>query len=185
MHSRNSDNLCLVRTALVAFSSACKMSTDKYKKAKALHPTLSTAEILIQLQKFPTWYYRHIRKNTRRKQNNLTSLGCHSLGIVDDQPLSYAVITSLEDYLYVNIYVVSSALGNKFSHVSQDSDQERKTIFLYHVERESEHFHAIVTISGFFASSYFCTSCLKPYEHKERHCCTNHCNVCLSNNCLS
>lgn len=53
------------------------------------------------------------------------------------------------------------------------------------METESEHFHAITKIGGFFSASYFCTMCLKPYNHKHRHRCKNHCSVCLSDNCLS
>lgn len=45
------------------------------------------------------------------------------------------------------------------------------------------HFHAIVSIAGFFTSSYFCFNCLKPYEKKTSHRCVTHCNVCLSDNC--
>lgn len=107
---------------------------------------------------------------------------CQSLGISDDQPLTYALIPTLEDYLNANIYVVSSALGNAFSYISQNCDQERKKLFLYHVDKKSGHFHAIVKISGFFAGSYFCTTCLTPYEHKYKHACKNHCSVCLSDN---
>lgn len=50
---KNSDNLCLVRAVLVAFSSACKTSIDEYKKIKDAHPTLSPADILIQFEKCP------------------------------------------------------------------------------------------------------------------------------------
>lgn len=63
---KNSDNVCLVRAALVAFSSACKTSTDKYRKINDLHPTLSPAEILIQFEKCPPWYWKHIRDNAKK-----------------------------------------------------------------------------------------------------------------------
>lgn len=59
------------------------------------------------------------------------------MGLSENQSLSYAFIPRLEDLLNVNIYVVSSALGNAFSYISQNHDQERKKIFLYHVEKES------------------------------------------------
>lgn len=181
---KNSDNLCLVRAVLVAFSSACKTSIDEYRKIKDAHPTLSPADILIQFEKCPPWYWKHIRDNTQKKQDNLTNVVSHSMGLSENQSLSYAFIPRLEDLLNVNIYVVSSTLGNAFSYISQNHDQERKKIFLYHVEKESgEHFHAIVKIGGFFAHSNFCSSCLKPYEHQHRHHCKNHCRVCLSDNC--
>ena len=50
-------------------------------------------------------------------------------------------------------------------------------------KRETRTFYAIVSIAGFFSSSYFCVNCLKPYEKKTSHRCDTHCNVCLSDNC--
>lgn len=64
---KNSDNLCLVRAVLVAFSSACKTSIDEYRKIKDAHPTLSPADILIQFEKCPPWYWKHIRDYTKKK----------------------------------------------------------------------------------------------------------------------
>lgn len=81
------------------------------KTPKALNPTLSPAEILIQFEKYPSWYWRQMQNNTQRKQDNLTRDFHQTLGIVNDQSLSYAVIPKLEDYLNVNFYVVSSALS--------------------------------------------------------------------------
>lgn len=168
----------------MAFSSACKTSEDEYKKIKSVHPTLSSAEILVQFEKCPPWYWKHLRDNVQNKQDNLTRDVCQCSGLSDNQTLTYSVIPRIEDFLNVNIYVVSSALGNAFSYVSQHHDEERKRIFLYHVETESEeHFHAIVKISGFFTSSKFCSTCLKPYEHQHKHHCENHCSVCLSDAC--
>lgn len=65
---KNSDNLCLVRAVLVAFSSACKTSIDEYRKIKDAHPTLSPADILIQFEKCPPWYWKHIRDNTKKNK---------------------------------------------------------------------------------------------------------------------
>ena len=118
----NSDYLCLMRAALVAYSSVCKTSNDDYKKMKALYPTLSPSEILIQFEKCPTWYWKKIRDNEHRSQDNLVRDVCLTIGISDDQPLTYALIPRLEDYLYVNIYVVSSAHGNAFSYVNSSGD---------------------------------------------------------------
>lgn len=111
----------------MAFSSACKTSIDEYRKIKDAHPTLSPADILIQFEKCPPWYWKHIRDNTKKKkQDNLTNVVSHSMGLSENQSLSYAFIPRLEDLLNVNIYVLSSALGNAFSYISQNHDQERK-----------------------------------------------------------
>lgn len=148
-----------------------------------MQPSLTPAEILTQFEKCPQWYYRQVCRNTDQKQDNLTRSVCHSLAISKNQPLSYSLIPKLEDYFNVNIYVVSSALGNAFSYISQNCDEERKKIFLYHVDKDAGHFHAIVKICGFFSRSYFCSSCLTPYDHKHKHACKNHCSVCLSDDC--
>lgn len=62
----------------------------------------------------------------KKKQDNLTNVVSHSMGLSENQSLSYAFIPRLEDLLNVNIYVLSSALGNAFSYISQNHDQERK-----------------------------------------------------------
>lgn len=126
---KNTDNLCLLRAAIVAYCGVCRTSKDEYKRIKRMHPTLTPAEILIQFEKCPKWYYREVRGNNQHTQDSLTRAVCQSLGISDDQPLTYALIPTLEDYLNANIYVVSSALGNAFSYISQNCDQERKKLF--------------------------------------------------------
>lgn len=76
-------------------------------------------------------------------------------------------------------------MGNAFSYISPNHDEERKKIFLLHDDREDvEHFHSIASLAGFFCRSRFCKSCLKPYEKPYGHKCKNHCNVCFSDNCL-
>lgn len=54
---KNTDNLCLLRAALVAYCGVCRTSKDEYKRIKRMHPTLTPAEILIQFEKCPKWYY--------------------------------------------------------------------------------------------------------------------------------
>lgn len=133
---KNTDNLCLLRAALVAFFSGCRTSNDEYRRLKNLHSTLTPAEILIQFEKCPQWYYRQVCQNTDQKQDTLTRSVCHSLAISKDQPLTYSLIPKLEDYFNVNIYVISSALSNAFSYISQNCDEERKKIFLYHIDND-------------------------------------------------
>lgn len=149
----------------MAFCGVCRTSNDEYRRLKNLQPSLTPAEILTQFEKCPQWYYRQVCRNTDQKQDNLTRSVCHSLAISKNQPLSYSLIPKLEDYFNVNIFVVSSALGNAFSDISQNCDEERKKI------------------CGVFSRSYFCSSCLTPYDHKHKHACKNHCSVCLSDDC--
>ena len=174
----NKDNLCLVRAVLVSFACACKTSDVELNKCKSDHPTLSRRAILLRFHKCSPGYYKKIRHNERNIQDLLTEVISKELNISGAQPLTYQTIPHLEDYLNVNIYVLSARLCYWFSYVSKNCDTERKKIFLFHVEEKKlGHFHAIVSIAGFFTSSYFCINCLKAYEKKTSHSCVTHCNV--------
>jgi hypothetical protein len=177
----NEDNRCLVRATLVALASACQVNPDEYHRTKARQLTLTAGEILVRFGACLRTYYRHLRDNDRRKPDHLTEQVCEVLG-VGDQPLTYALIPSLEGVLNVNIYVVSAARGDKFSYVSSNHDTERKKVFLHHDDIE-EHFHTISNITDFFTQAHFCQHCLVPYEKPFRHNCVKHCNVCLSYDC--
>lgn len=181
---RNLDNMCFIRATLVALASTCRVHLTQFQRLKALYPTYDTGEILIHFATCPTWYYIELRQNKKGAQDLLTRRVCETLGIVTNQALTYAYIPLLEDFLNVNIYVVSARMGDAFSYISRNHDEERKKIFLYHEDIEdSGHFHAITKITGFFARSRFCLHCLKAYEHSYQHSCRNHCNVCLSDDC--
>lgn len=130
---KNTDNLCLLRAAPVAYCGVCRTSNDEYKRLKRMHPTLTPAEILIQFEKCPNWYWRKVRGNKEHKQDSLTLAVFQSLAISKDQPLTYSLIPTLEYYFNTNIYIVRSALGNAFSYISENCDQEReKNIFISH-----------------------------------------------------
>ena len=74
---------------------------------------------------------------------------------------------------------MSARLGNKF--ITSPSTDERPCIYIYLVD--DCHFHTISNITGFFSSRYFCPTCLKHYDHKERHECEVTCIVCKTTNC--
>lgn len=57
-------------------------------------------------------------------------------------------------------------MGDAFSYISRNHDEERKHIVLYHEDIDDNgHFHAITKITGFLARSRFILHCLKAYEH--------------------
>jgi hypothetical protein len=146
---RNADNRCLVRATVVALASACKVSTDEFRRIQALHPTRTTGEFLVRCGACPVWYYDDLRHNHKGTQDALTKRVCEMLNIVTDETLTYACIPRLEELLNVNLYVVSACLGDTFSYVSANHDLERKKVFLYHEDVSgSEHFHAITKITA-------------------------------------
>lgn len=107
---------------------------------------------------------------------------CERAGVPTDRYLGLNDIEPFECLLDVSINVVSNRVGNKFIRVTED--QEKPRLYLYHVESEHEkHWHGIARIQGFFKSSYFCHTCLKPYKNKFKHSCATSCEVCLSDNC--
>lgn len=70
-------------------------------------------------------------------------------------------ISLFENALDVDNIVISSKLGNRFIRVVDNSDLNN--LFIYLVESDNiEHFLGIASIAGFFGTSYFCESCLKP-----------------------
>ena len=96
------------------------------------------------------------------------------------RPASLSDVPAFEDVLDVNILVVSQRLGNQFLRVS--NNETHKNIYLYLVEDEdTQHFHAIANIGGFFSSHYFCENCLKSYYHIEYHSCTTTCIISKAN----
>lgn len=100
------------------------------------------------------------------------------MGIVTEEPLTYACIPCLEEILDVNLHVVRAIMGDKFSYDSANRDWERKKVFLHHDDVDDrEHFHVITKITGFFGRSYFCQYCLVPFEKPYHHNCVKHCNV--------
>lgn len=78
----------------------------------------------------------------------------------------YVYVFLLEDFLNVNIYVVSVCMGDVFFYISWNYDEERKKIFLYYEDIEdSGYFYVIIKIIGFFVCFWFCFYCFKVYEY--------------------
>ena len=77
-----------------------------------------------------------------------------------DRPASLKDIEAFEEVLWVRVMVVSARLDNKF--ITSPSMDEQPCIYVYLVD--DDHYHAIMSITGFFC---FRKSCLKHYDHKE------------------
>ncbi|KAK3106383.1 hypothetical protein FSP39_018856 [Pinctada imbricata] len=126
----------------------------------------------------PRTHYTHVRTKGSKAQCELAEALCH----LSKVPLNRkGCITDLRDFekvLKVRILVIDSSIGNRFSYVGTGGDQD---IYLYMVDQD--HFHAIVSITGFFSRSYFCQTCLKPYTNLDRHLCERLCSVCKESHC--
>ena len=180
----NDDNTCLVRAFLICYVHLSTVSDDEYEKTKREFPRKSVSELVLDRGRCPLWYCYDFNRDLRGYQTKMTKSVCAQLNLNTDRPLTYACIPKLENYFGVNIYVVSSKMGNAFSYVSNSQNEDRPKIFLYHEDQtDVGHFHAIVNITGFFSQSYFCKSCLKPYQNKDQHTCISHCQICMSDPC--
>ena len=70
------------------------------------------------------------------------------------------------------LYVISKDHFNSIIYKGQDSDNK---IFLY---CHDQHYDVITSMPAFLGRSYFCTTCQKGYDHKEKHKCNNVCHAC-------
>ena len=87
---------------------------------------MTLADILLIHGQCSPQYYRQIRENKSRALDHIVNFLAHEFNVDQSQPMTYEIIPKLEDYLNVNIYVVSSNMGNVFSFVSSSDDVERK-----------------------------------------------------------
>ena len=84
---------------------------------------------------------------------------------------------SLYDYQLV---LVDETRGYKVSRFGPP--QDKQLVLLY----SGQHYDVITTLPGFFATSYFCDRCLKPYNNEGQHACDNnpdHCPACMQDEC--
>ena len=185
---RNKDNMCMARALVVAWAKHNITTIQEWQGLTTIR-NMDPVTKALTFKKVPLWFYRHLKENKRRSQDEFARELCRRARVNPNQPASLNDLTKFEEFLNISVHVVAAHLGNKFLRVPNLADAEvneqRKNIFLYYVDGENGmgHFHAIVSISGFFSSSYFCTTCLKPYNNAKHHSCETTCKVCTSNSC--
>jgi hypothetical protein len=180
----NDNNLCLPIAIGLCFMKTCqKVDAESWYRLIG-HAKGDIMSHVIQHRTVPKHYYGNLLKKSRKKyQTEMATWLCEKAGVPIDRYLGLNDIEPFENLLSVSINVVSSRVGNKFVRAAKE-DVERTSLYLYHVETENEkHWHGIGNIQGFFNTSYFCHSCLKPYKNKYEHSCAISCDVCLHNNC--
>ena len=144
----------------------------------------SLLDLIIRYRTIPRHHWQNMLGATARRKK-ITELAfelCEKARVPTDRLLGLNDIPMFEKLLNINIFVVSSRVGDKFIRVVDD--KSRTNIYLYHIESENEkHWHGIANIQGFFKADYFCASCLKPFKDKHKHSCESSCEVCLDKNC--
>ena len=126
----------------------------------------------------PRTHYIHVRTKGSKAQHELAEALCRLSKFPLNRKGCITDLSDFENVLGVKILVVDSSIGNRFRYVGRGGHQD---VYLYMVNQD--HFHVIVSVTGFFSRSYFCRSCLKPYTHLGRHLCEGLCLICKESHC--
>ena len=135
--------------------------------------------------------YNKVRDHRGNEQKK-RALELHRLaGVRNDKPASFMDLPKFEHIIRRRIIVYSATTGNS-SPIYQGTPYPGKSpIFLYHTapvasgEMHPGHFDAVTSITGCLNSSFFCVTCLKPYDDKKKHFCETYCQMCWTHNCPS
>ncbi|GBM11144.1 hypothetical protein AVEN_243015-1 [Araneus ventricosus] len=115
----------------------------------------------------------------RRRENLLNRAKVlHTDAGVPLGPCTYFQIASFEDWLDVQIVVISSDISNQVSYRGRDR-YRRINLWLH-----NGHYDIIKSLKGFYGTNNYCESCDKPFQNIKDHLCDNACHVCLRVNCM-
>ena len=173
----NNDFICMARAIIMCWGKVNCVSNAEFKQSKQ---NIRTAEAIVNIGKVPKWYYNKMRTQGRSEQETLAKAICNRAGIPLDRKLNLTDIPKFEDLLDVQILVIGSS-SRSFLRVGADKPIK---LFLF-LNEEEEHFHGIASITGFFSTSYFCETCLKPFNKHKNHVCRTSCDVCHSSECVA
>ena len=175
----NDDQLCMARAIGVGWAKLNLCTKEEWDDLTRSQKFKTNLELVLEHRKVPESYYRHVRTKTRKEQKNLAVALSRLAGVHLDRPASLNDIGAFEEALDIRVMVVSARLGNKF--ITSPSTDQRPCVYLYLVD--DFHYHTISSVTGFFSAKFFCSSCLKHYDHKERHECEVTCIVCKTTDC--
>ena len=88
-----------------------------------------------------------------------------------DELRAFSLAPSLYDYQILLCYAMLGDVVTSFGPPSQ-----KQLVVLYN----DGHYDIIISLPGFFGTSYFCARCLKPYDNEGHHACDNspdHCSA--------
>ena len=167
----NDDQLCLARTIGVSWAKLVRCTPEEWKEITKTRGMKSNLQLVLEHHKVPESYFKQLRAKQRDEQRQLAVAISQLAEVPMDRPND---IEAFEKVLGVRVMVVSVRLGNKF--ITSPSSDERPCIYVYLAD--DGHYHSITSITGFFCCNFFCKSCLKHYDHKEKHQCDTSCIIC-------
>ena len=179
----NDNNLCLALAIGLCFLKTCGQVDPQTWANITESDNLSLVEKIMKYKKVPKSFYKNLLDKGRKKmQTDFALQLCQMANLPTNRYLGLNDIPPFERLLGVNVFVVSSRVGDKFIRAI-DAEMKRN-IFLYHVESDGElHWHGIANIQGFFNAKHFCSTCLQPFHRKTNHRCLTSCDVCFGMDC--
>ncbi|XP_062602848.1 uncharacterized protein LOC134264573 [Saccostrea cucullata] len=170
----NDDNMCMARAIAVTWGRSIECSKEEWQSITQHRGKKTNLDLIMEFRKMPRSHFKNMIKPGAKQQTELAKELLRQVGLPSDRKCTILDIQHFETYLERKITVLDASLGNRICYRGQDT--EFPQLFLYLVG--DDHFHAVVSVTGFFCSSYFCKLCLKPYTDKNRHYCGKPCIVC-------
>ncbi|KAM4028544.1 uncharacterized protein ACNLHF_023858 [Anomaloglossus baeobatrachus] len=103
-----------------------------------------------------------------------------SLGIPEEQLISFSEIVDFEKLLGVNIKVLYYSQGD-WRYFQSGKTSGTKNIFILH---HDNHYYGIKNMKGFIGEDYFCERCNSVFHHKFNHSCQYFCKACQRESCV-
>lgn len=119
-------------------------------------------------------------RTNHHQERHATAL-IETLGLTVEESSSFASLSLYEEHFDVDIVVISANHQNKVIYPEQLKHASQ--YYVYYLEGEPGHFHAVKTPQGLMGMSYFCKSCLSGYTRKHYHRCSGICEKCKCSYC--
>ena len=161
----NEDNSCLPRAIIVGYK---KLLCDENPQNQSFQKE-----------------YKKISDSRRKPQKIESTKLREAVGIPADREGLITDIIKYEDYLKVDIVVISARMGNQKVYNGSSKYGTRK-IFLYHSEpyMGKGHFDTITKINAMMCTQYYCNTCNKAFKERNKHRCRVWCDICGRSQCV-
>ena len=151
------DNLCFDRAVAVCLAKLKSLNSEdnnkKQKWKKIIHKKSS-----YQFEKA-----LKLRKSVGLPENHMVSL--HDVKLYEDRHDVRIVVIDIE---------------NGDTPLYAGSSNKTRQIYLL---KDSNHYHSIISVTGFYGTNHYCSTCLKAYNNHNHNCATT-CATCKDSNCL-
>ena len=151
------DNLCFDRAVAVCLAKLKSLNLEDNKK-KMKWKKIIHKKCTYQLEKA-----LKLRKSVGLPENYMLNL--NDFKLYEDRHDVRIVVIDVE---HVETPFYSGSLN------------KAKQIYIL---KDSDHYHSIISVTGFYGTNHYCSTCLKAYNNHNHNCSTT-CSTCKDNNCL-